>query len=607
MKPAILLALIVSSVMMGQVVNPPGGSGSTAPSAVTVTLAASNSTAYVKARANTICSGTADEVCINNAIALCPNSQTSIPGCEVVLSPGVYNTAGPVVIDNDDVTLRGENRCMWGGYLGQWYDASKNAGAIGLGCGQIRATASGFNLIELRCLIPGGTGADTDRHRGISIERLYLVGNNYTDAGIYSTCNDDNVLISENIIQKTLKGVNANFDAPIIRDNSIQDIAGDAITITGGFVPRITANLLWDFGGVGITTNATGGVITSNTIGDCANGIVLTNSFNSVVGNRISNCNLGLTLGSGIRGTTITGNVWDSALPGNNNYISLSNGDGTVFSSNTVDSFTNAETGYALIALGTKTLITSNVFGGAWASGAAVPISYGSNVQANNLYNYNPSTTTLVAQYRASDITGISSGNPITTWPDASGHGYTLTVGAGTPLYENPSLINSGPGVRLSVAQLKNVSAVLTVTNQQTIFVVFRVTSTPASFQDLVAGCSSCINSSIDASGNIAAYGGSVASSSLAVAANTTYVVEYVLSGANTRYSLNGTRATGLNPGTNTWGTEVYVGSRAVGGENFAGDIAEVRVYSGAMDMQAAATLGASLCTSYGATCSTNW
>lgn len=376
-------------------------SGVTTPNSVLIVVAASNS--INKASANYVATGTNDQTTINTAINACPATLPASAGpaqCTVVLQPGVYNVSASVVIDTDDVTLTGEGHCMWGGYNGPWSGTGSPTGAIGTGCSQLKATTTGFPLVEIAHSNAAGTAAgDTNRHRGIKISQLYLVGSSYGNHGVVTignggTCNtsytyggytitgcpDDNVEISDNVIQRTDLGIGVALDAPNIHGNSIQDNNGTAEMICGS-VARVHDELLWDNNGTQLIACSVGGTYTNSTLGD-TNG----DAIHFYVSNQTASGNVFAGIvGSaayidGVGGITFSGNTIDytsdiggfnvnGKLPTSADAVHITaTGSGNTIIGNTFNSGVN-ETGYAINDLGSSDTVTSNTAKGTWRFG----------------------------------------------------------------------------------------------------------------------------------------------------------------------------------------------------------------------------------------------
>jgi hypothetical protein len=101
----------------------------------------------------------------------------------VMFQVGSYGTSATVSVVHSKVTLFGANRPMWGSFQAAngWYGG---AGAVGTECAKIpgkrRAAHMRFSLMPA---ITGPVGAD-NRHRGVEIFNLYVVGDAYNNKGI---------------------------------------------------------------------------------------------------------------------------------------------------------------------------------------------------------------------------------------------------------------------------------------------------------------------------------------------------------------------------------------------------------------------------------------
>jgi len=366
--------------------------------AASVVIAARNSPE--RAQASVVCSGIADQDCINQAIAAhCPNGGAEgIHGCRVVLLNGVYNISGPVVLDDDDISLEGEQHCMWGGYNGAWTSPERPTGTIGTGCSQIRAAAAGFDLIQIQHHYVSSNAGDKGRHRGINIEKLYIVGFNYSNAGIATKgdfggtaggilikggccAGDDNVSIIDNVIQRTEYGMVLRLDTVDAERNSIQDISGTAMAMDGNF-GRITNNLLFDVGGGGIISNAMGTVIADNLIGSTWGGpaVSVYGAHTVVANNSFFQVNAGGVWLFGARGGNVTGNVVNNlARYGRQSktHVDAFKADeksvGISFTSNSCDAeeAKGEVTGYCVENLGSGGVVTGNTALGNWHGATA--------------------------------------------------------------------------------------------------------------------------------------------------------------------------------------------------------------------------------------------
>lgn len=384
-----------------------GGSSGGPSSPVTITIAANNSP--LKVYANVQCTGTADQTCINTAItANCPNSQTGVPGCKVVLMDGVFNTTGPIVIDGDDIDIEGANHCMWGGYNGSIYNTT-HPGAVGLGCAQIRASSGGFNLFEARCVIPGGTGTDTNRHRGWRIADLYFVGSAAfgNSMAIQALCNDDNAIIENNVVMDTVNGFNLLMDTAIVRGNSIQGISGVGIfNAAPGIQGRINDNLIFDTGSYGIFNTSPQVQIEHNVFGDNKNYALYNGNdsgagYSVINGNTIQNEQVGAILWGGNNGVVVSNNtIFNNFLAMTSPAINITGGVSYNITGNTITTFpgvTQTQPAISVDVTSTKVLMTGNNANGTWSvppfSFASIDSIANANLSAQGQFNVTPSET----------------------------------------------------------------------------------------------------------------------------------------------------------------------------------------------------------------------
>jgi len=267
-----------------------------------IIVAASDSSASAKARADVICTGTNDHVAINSAI----DSLTS--GGTVLFRAGTYNLASAIVIDRDWVTLKGEGKSHWSKYNGP-YPTHAVAGAPG-GAKLLQATSAQKGIVI------GTTTANMHgdtRHKGIAIRDLYICGANYNGTGIYSTDFTDIAEIRNCMIQGFATGIDVNWDTPQIIYNSVQDNSLHGI-LTNGVFGLIHGNISFDNGGNGIWCNSYGTTISSNTVGDVsADGIAVTKALCMVVGNHVEGC----PNGCGIVVAEFTEDPYGVAIVGN--------------------------------------------------------------------------------------------------------------------------------------------------------------------------------------------------------------------------------------------------------------------------------------------------
>lgn len=339
--------------------------------------------------ADFIVSTTGAEAGINPIIAsMCQANQN---GCRIYLDIG-FQTTGPIVIDGDNVELSGMNHAMWGGYNHAWQNTGSPAGAVGCNA-NITATGSAYNIIEMQYNHMQGT--DTTRHRGTCLHDLYLVGNNYSGVGVQIAQMDDNVTIRDMVIQRVATAISANLDSPTIYHNSLQDVV-NGIQISGVF-PRITENLIFDVGGVGISSAAQNAIVRGNIIGDCAGGGFVGNGTGAIVeGNQLpTNNGVAILLNPGADDSIVSNNLIDcnnanygfnGIFPNAFDRIQVNGCSGVLVAGNVLKNQTNAETGYGVNFTGTVTAcgVFHNIFRGTFNSGGS-PLNVGGNANANNV------------------------------------------------------------------------------------------------------------------------------------------------------------------------------------------------------------------------------
>ncbi len=339
--------------------------------------------------ADFIVSATGAEAGINPIIA--SFSEANQNGCRIYLDIGL-STAGPIILDGDNIELSGMNHGMWGGYNQKWSGTSSPAGAVGSNA-NITATGGAYPILQMQYNHMQGT--DVTRHRGTCIHDLYLVGNNYTSTGIQISQMDDNVTIRDMVIQRVATALAVNLDSPTIYHNSLQDVV-NGIQISGVF-PRITENLIFDLGGVGISSTAANAIIHGNIVGDCAGGGLVSTGPNLIVeGNQFATNNgVAIQLNQYSDNAVVSNNIIDcnnslygfnSMFPNAYDRIQVNNCSGVLVTGNVLKNQTNAEAGYGVNFTGTVTAcgVFNNIFRGTFHSGGS-PLNVGSNANANNV------------------------------------------------------------------------------------------------------------------------------------------------------------------------------------------------------------------------------
>jgi hypothetical protein len=366
----------------------------------TIIVAASDSP-YPSA-AQYIATGTADQTTINAAIAACPATLPTSTGpaqCTVILETGVYHLSGSVVVDADDVTLTGEGHCMWGGYKTYTppVGPSNPMAPAGTGCSQLLASAASFPLIAIEHNNLAGTGTDTQRHRGIEIKQLYLVGYNYGNVGIQTLCGtnpscytlsvgnytvtgefDDHSLITDNVFEKLSVSMNVMLDAPDIERNSCQDNSDTCLVIDAS-TGVVAHNLFYDVGGDGMDVGGFNIAISSNNVGDLNTlsaghsiGFNIWGNHMSLIGNTSHTTSGGMIALHSSVGSSLVGNTFDnrtsSTVTMQGPVFSIDSGSsGTVATGNTFDTTGYPQSVYVIDNESSGSQIFGNTFIGTWS------------------------------------------------------------------------------------------------------------------------------------------------------------------------------------------------------------------------------------------------
>lgn len=420
-------------------INNPGSSGSPTSGGtrtVTFVVAASNSTN--KSQADYICTGTNDDVTINAALAALPSfGQAGARAGKVLLRAGTYNIGASIVIDGDYTTLEGENFPMWGGYNHAWTGTGSPSGSIGVGPAKIQASATGFDLISFQNNnIPAGTGSnasDQNRHRGMCVRNLYLVGNGYTAQGISTTYGatplaggSDVSLIENCMIQRCTNGINVGQDSWTFKNNNIQDNSGAGIVVSGtnGF---IIDNLIYDIGGIGIQSFVGNLLVQGNRIGDVSLGIYV-QSNSSVIANQISSTN---TNGIEIDGnnTSVIGNSVSTNSSGGGSPIDINVGRSfNTITGNTVTPTTSSGAVAIYLGFGPSNSVSGNNISGTF-SGGYIGAFNAAALASNYVWHNEPYAT----------LNGTTAGTVISS---VTLNGNTKTFTAVFSGYENNSAVN---------------------------------------------------------------------------------------------------------------------------------------------------------------------
>jgi hypothetical protein len=306
--------------------------------------------------------------------------------------------------DADWVTLEGEARGFWGGWVGFYPTISIEGWTGGV---KLKQTVTGKNGITVGTNFQG-----TTRHQGLGIRNLYLFGYQQTGIAISDANNTDISEITNCVIHNYSKGVNVAWDTPLISGNSIQSIASDAITLSFNY-GSIVKNICFDIGGSAVVLSSSGTQVVGNTFGSLglssASGIVITGKSNTVTGNTVQ----------GIRGTgsivEINGGV-DNSICGNTLSMSF----------NTQLTQTNDTTGHGvyLHASAINNAITGNTINNANASASGYAVCLGTsgdttitgctvvgNVITGGKWNAASTTTILDSSGGTTNKVGMNAGD----------------------------------------------------------------------------------------------------------------------------------------------------------------------------------------------------
>lgn len=194
------------------------------------------------------------------------------------------------------------------------------------------------------------------------------------------------------------------------------------------------------------------------------------------------------------------------------------------------------------------------------------------------------SAPNLIFWVKADQITGLSDGDPVSTWEDQSGNGFDATQsGSNRPTYKT-GILNSLPVVRFLRSSVQTMTAPIGVQAQPyTLFIVVKFTNFGATNMYALDGGNQ--NGGIVYNGvGTTAFGLYAGGSVLSISATNTNwnYVGAVYNGASTIFSLNGTESSPGNPGTSSI-TNLTIGEPGgvSSGAELDGDIAEIIYYSG--------------------------
>lgn len=531
-------------------------------------------------------------------------------------------------------------------------------GSVGNGGAQLIATGPGFPLISTAHTGPCGTATDTSRCRGWKIENIYGVcygySGNFLDAG---TATDDNIMVSDNIIQRCNHGITGAFDSPTFKDNSFQDNTGDFFHASADYI-KGQNNLIFDNGGFAYNfqTVGKGGSIVDRAWGDLVGGLTgATNNlsvggftaFNvgstniqpviNVTGSNLTIHDLSMNMSnnasacivlSGATGGAVTGNVCNrsaAVLPLAADSISIS-GSGVAASGNSVLGLGTTMQAQALnLSACTNCAVGINAAPGTWNFGGP-PITIGTgSVSTGNVAVTKTvqgiasiNSANLLERFQATNASPATNGSTITAWTDSSGLGYNITSIFGTPTFTTSSPIHSLPAISFNGTTdgVFSSTVIAAATAQERIYwIVFNQTAITSVVQNLLSEGNGIRNVFLEPTTNVLAVfsgtGGSFVST-IAPTINATHVLEVVMNGTTSRLVLDGTSAATFSASTSTTSGSFSLGVKeSPSSQFFGGFIAEVAGYNGgnpgAYAVADAQALGAAYCSTYAVTCGTSW
>lgn len=210
-----------------------------------------------------------------------------------------------------------------------------------------------------------------------------------------------------------------------------------------------------------------------------------------------------------------------------------------------------------------------------------------------------PPVAGYVAWYDSSQITGLADGAALTSWPDASGNGHTLTQStSGTIYYSSTAakLINGKPAVWFTSQTGSNmVSAAFAINQPFTVFAVFGLDDWGYAVQsangNVFIGVSTL-------SGMWTMNAGAYLTGLGATLNNAPHLLSGVYNGASSILAVDSTQYSG-NPGSNAMGN-IVLGSVVSGNSGITGPLTEVLIYPSALSPANVASVSSYLKTKWG-------
>lgn len=212
---------------------------------------------------------------------------------------------------------------------------------------------------------------------------------------------------------------------------------------------------------------------------------------------------------------------------------------------------------------------------------------------------------TWVWRFESDQITGLSDGDPISTWPDISGNSRNATgSGATRPIYKT-SILNGQPVARFSGAADSRMvtSAITAISQPTTIFVVG--SHTASSFSQLFDGIATSNRHALFASTSDMEMFAGASSMGGAKSAGTVRIIQCRFNTTTSGIRVGGGTLVGSgNAGTQTL-TGLTIGNRFASTFAAAGDIAALLVSNSDMSLANINLVGNYLAAKYGLTWNT--
>lgn len=188
---------------------------------------------------------------------------------------------------------------------------------------------------------------------------------------------------------------------------------------------------------------------------------------------------------------------------------------------------------------------------------------------------------------KANDAATITdTAGAVTLWSDKSGNGRNVSqTNAGREPTTGVAAINGNNVLRFAPLDYMERIINPVLTAPYTTFVVFRLTSTTASFQYLIdsrgpAAAQSILTTISNTS--LRAGAGTFPTISTGLSTGTTYIADWVLNGASSEAAVNGVSSGTVNMGSGSR-TGLAIGATRTGDGSLDGDIAEIIVYNRAL------------------------